>query len=63
MPDQPCLRRQRARALTYPAPPSASWSRYLDEIRARNVRIFYRGQRFENPVDPFEAAARALMAG
>ena len=25
--------------------------RYLDEIRARDVRIFYRGQRFANPVD------------
>jgi 4-hydroxybutyryl-CoA dehydratase/vinylacetyl-CoA-Delta-isomerase len=33
--------------------------RYLDEIRAREVRIFYRGRRFENPVDPAVAAPAA----
>jgi len=37
--------------------------RYLDEIRARNVRIFYRGQRFENPVDhPVAAPAARCVA-
>ena len=37
--------------------------RYLDEIRARDVRIFYRGQRFENPVDhPVAAPAARCLA-
>ena len=37
--------------------------RYLDEIRARDVRIFYRGQRFGNPVDhPVAAPAARCVA-
>jgi len=37
--------------------------RYLDEIRARNVRIFHRGQRFDNPVDhPIAAPAARCVA-
>jgi len=37
--------------------------RYLDEIRARNVCIFYRGQRFGNPVDhPVAAPAARCVA-
>jgi 4-hydroxybutyryl-CoA dehydratase/vinylacetyl-CoA-Delta-isomerase len=37
--------------------------RYLDEIRDRNLRIFYRGQRFENPVDhPLAAPAARCVA-
>jgi 4-hydroxybutyryl-CoA dehydratase / vinylacetyl-CoA-Delta-isomerase len=36
---------------------------YLDEIRARKVRIFYRGQRFDNPVDhPVAAPAARCLA-
>ncbi len=33
--------------------------RYLDEIRGRDLRIFHRGQRFANAVDPPLAAAAA----
>ena len=37
--------------------------RYLDEIRARDLRIFYRGQRFANPVDhPVAAPAARCVA-
>jgi hypothetical protein len=37
--------------------------RYLDEIRARDLRIFYRGRRFENPVDdPVAAPAARCVA-
>src|ERR1044071_2326717 len=37
--------------------------RYLDEIRARELRIFYRGQRFANPVDhPVAAPAARCVA-
>ncbi|HEX3475629.1 MAG TPA: 4-hydroxyphenylacetate 3-hydroxylase C-terminal domain-containing protein [Kofleriaceae bacterium] len=37
--------------------------RYLDEIRARELRIFYRGERFDNPVDhPVAAPAARCVA-
>ena len=37
--------------------------RYLAEIRARSLRIFYRGERFENPVDhPVAAPAARCVA-
>jgi aromatic ring hydroxylase len=37
--------------------------RYLDEIRARDLRIFYRGERFANPVDhPVAAPAARCVA-
>src|SRR5258706_13377303 len=37
--------------------------RYLDEIRARDVRIFYRRQRFANPDDhPVAAPAASCVA-
>src|SRR5687768_5950264 len=37
--------------------------RYLDEIRGRNLRIFYRGERFDNPVDhPVAAPAARCVA-
>lgn len=36
---------------------------YLDEIRRRDLRIFYRGERFENPVDhPMATAAAHCVA-
>lgn len=37
--------------------------RYLDEIRARDLRIFYKGERFPNPVDhPVAAPAARCVA-